>query len=404
MALNIPELPPLIMRGDSMEDCIKKIHSRYGNDVHIIRREEKKADGVLGLFKKKQYEIIYTPLKAERSKTPAVSPVFDFEEERRKFIQANGGGNPQMKLILDEINNLKRNIDEKTAALSSDEPETIVHIRELLRKNDFTPAYIQKIVDRIRKECSLEALDDFNAVQKSVVDWIGESIQTVKTEYLSYPQVIVLVGPTGVGKTTSVAKLAAKYAALTLKGGSRGKRVRIITIDTYRIGAQQQLETYGDLMGIPVSLAESADDMQKLLTMYSKDVDVILVDTTGRSPKDYEGLAKMRSILDLKKLPTRVFLTVSAATKASDLRTVMQQYEIFGYESLIITKMDETDCLGSIISIMDEKNKAASYFTDGQRVPSNIEKATQVRMLIQLTDFKIDREHINRKFSPEGTD
>ena len=82
----------------------------------------------------------------------------------------------------------------------------------------------------------------------------------------------------------------------------------------------------------------------------------------------------------------------------------MQQYEIFGYESLIVTKMDETDCLGSIISIMDEKNKTAAYFTDGQRVPSNIEKATQVRMLIQLADFKIDREHINRKFSPEGTD
>ena len=404
MALNIPELPPMVMHGETQADCIKKLRSIYGSDFHIIRQEERKSEGVLGLFKKKHYEVTYTPLQPERRKSPALSPVFDFEEEKRKFIQANGGGNPQMKLILDELNQLRRNIDEKTANLSSDEPATIVQIRELLRKNDFTPCYIQKIVDRIRKECSLEDLDDFNAVQRSVVDWIGESIQTVKNEYLSYPQVIVLVGPTGVGKTTSVAKLAAKYAALTLKGGVQGKRVHIITIDTYRIGAQQQLETYGDLMGIPVSLAESADDMQKLLTMYSKDVDVILVDTTGRSPKDYEGLAKMRSILDLKKLPTRVFLTVSAATKASDLRTIMQQYEIFGYESLIVTKMDETDCLGSIISIMDEKNKTAAYFTDGQRVPSNIEKATQVRMLIQLADFKIDREHINRKFSPEGTD
>lgn len=404
MALNIPELPPMIMRGDSFEDCMTKLRSIYGSDFHIIRREEKSSDGIFGFFKKKQYALIYTPSKPERRKNPAVSPVFDFEEEKRKMIQANGGGNPQMKLVLDELKQLKRDIDEKTAVLSSDEPAAIVRIRELLRKNEFTPAYIQKIVDRIRKECSLEQLEDFNFIQRAVVDWIGETIHTVQNEYLSYPQVIVLVGPTGVGKTTSVAKLAAKYAALTLKGGSHGKRVHIITIDTYRIGAQQQLQTYGDLMGIPVSLAESADDMQKLLTMYSKDVDVILVDTTGRSPKDYEGLAKMRSTLDLKKLPTRVFLTVSAATKASDLRTVMQQYEIFGYESLIVTKMDETDCLGSIISIMDEKNKAAAYFTDGQRVPSNIEKATQVRMLIQLADFKIDRQHIDGKFSSEGAD
>ncbi|WP_428768323.1 flagellar biosynthesis protein FlhF [Treponema sp. HNW] len=404
MALNIPELPPMVMRGDSLEDCIKKLRSIYGSDFRIIRREEKAPDGFFGLFKKKHYEVTYALLQPEPRKNPLVPAAFDFEKEKRKFLEANGGGNPQMKLILDELHELNRSLDEKTSALCPEEPAAIVRIRELLRKNEFTPSYIQKIVDKIRKDCSLEELDDFNFVQKAVVDWIGETIRTVKTEYLSYPQVIVLVGPTGVGKTTSVAKLAAKYAALTAKGSAGGKRVRIITIDTYRIGAKQQLETYGELMDIPVSLAESADDMQKLLTMYSKDVDIILVDTTGRSPKDYEGLAKMRNILDLKKLPTRVFLTVSASTKASDLRTVMQQYEIFGYESLIVTKMDETDCLGSIISIMDEKNKAAAYFTDGQRVPSDIVKATQVRMLIQLADFKIDREHIDRKFSPEGAE
>ena len=80
----------------------------------------------------------------------------------------------------------------------------------------------------------------------------------------------------------------------------------------------------------------------------------------------------------------------------------MQQYEIFGYDALIITKMDETDCIGSIISVMDEKGKSLAYFTDGQRVPRDIEKANAVRMLIQLADFKIDREHIDGKFLPKG--
>ena len=155
-------------------------------------------------------------------------------------------------------------------------------------------------------------------------------------------------------------------------------------------------------MGVPVSIADSSEDMQKLLRLYSNDVDIIFVDTTGHSPKDYEGLARMRKVLDFKGIRPHVFLTVSASTKVSDLRTILQQYEIFGYDALIITKMDETDCIGSIISVMDEKGKSLAYFTDGQRVPRDLEKANPVRMLIQLADFKIDREHIDRKFLPKG--
>ena len=397
MALNTPEQKSLVMRGASYQDCVEKIRAIYGRNYELISKRAVEPEGFFAFLKKRQYELTYVVLPDNRFASMLGSPM-DFEQERRKILEANKNSvSPQLKLIFDEINSLKKDFAEKTSVLRQDEHPTIIRIQELMQKNEFASDYIAKICERIRKEYSLDTLDDFESVQKSVVDWIGEGIRIADTENIARPQVVVLVGPTGVGKTTSVAKLAAQYIS---SDGGRAKalRVRIITIDSYRIAAKEQMETYGEVMGIPVSLANSAEDMQKLMTMYATGVDVILVDT---SPKDYESLAKMRKILDFRGIPSQVFLTVSASTKASDLRTIMQQYEIFGYSALIITKMDETDCIGSVISIMDEKNKAVAYFTDGQRVPRDMEKATPVRMLIQLSDFKIDRTHIDQKFCPE---
>ena len=400
MALNTPEQKSLVMRGASYQDCVEKIRAIYGRNYELISKRAVEPEGFFAFLKKRQYELTYVVLPDNRFASMLGSPM-DFEQERRKILEANKNSvSPQLKLIFDEINSLKKDFAEKTSVLRQDEHPTIIRIQELMQKNEFAPDYIAKICERIRKEYSLDTLDDFESVQKSVVDWIGEGIRIADTENIARPQVVVLVGPTGVGKTTSVAKLAAQYIS---SDGGRAKalRVRIITIDSYRIAAKEQMETYGEVMGIPVSLANSAEDMQKLMTMYATGVDVILVATTGQSPKSYESLAKMRKILDFRAIPSQVFLTVSASTKASDLRTIMQQYEIFGYSALIITKMDETDCIGSVISIMDEKNKAVAYFTDGQRVPRDMEKATPVRMLIQLSDFKIGRTHIDQKCCPE---
>jgi len=402
LALNIPEQPPLRMRGVSYEDCVSKIRALYGRDYQVIRRNTIDSGGAFGFFKKKEFEVTYVVMPPEARKNTVVPTQMNFEQEKRKILEANKNvSNPQMKLILDEMRSLRREFDEKTSAFCREEHPAIVRIQELLKKNEFTSAYIKNIVDRIRKEYSLEELDDFEKIKKAVVDFIGETIRVADVEYKEGPQVIILVGPTGVGKTTSIAKLAARYTVLRESGGTP-RRVRLVTTDSYRIAAKQQLETYGNLMDIPVDLADTIEDMQKLLSLYSKDVDIILIDTTGHSPKDYEGLARMRKILDLRRIPSQVFLTVSASTKVSDLRMIMQQYEIFDYSALVVTKMDETSCIGGVISIMDEKAKPAVYFSVGQRVPRDLEKANPVRMLIELVDFEIDREHIDRKFSAEG--
>jgi flagellar biosynthesis protein FlhF len=210
------------------------------------------------------------------------------------------------------------------------------------------------------------------------------------------PFVFILVGPTGVGKTTTIAKLAAMYALGTPK--RRPFEVRILTIDNYRIGARQQMEIYGDIMGIPVTCVESREDFEKQLAVYA-DVDVIFIDTIGKSPRDYAKLGEMRELLASCGRTAHTHLAMSATTKPSDMEDVMQQFEPFGYESIIATKVDETQRVGGLISLLHRKGKGVSFLTDGQRVPQDIEPATVMRFLRNLEGFRIDREQLEQRFA-----
>ncbi len=396
---------PMVIRADSYDECLERIRRIYGPGFQIMRKRECPPEGNFAFFKKKQYEVTYVVLPSEAKRSfQSTSPAtqMDFSEERAKILEANQGTQSlQMKLILDEIKDLHTKLDEKTTTFREGEHSTIHAVGKLLEANDFTPYYINKISERIKKEFSLDEIDDFDTVQKTVVDWIGESIKVVDMPNTARPEVIVLVGPTGIGKTTTIAKLAAYYSGLGNTDVQQGLNIRLITTDNVRIGAKEQLETYGEFMGIPVSFSGSIEDLKKQLNIYGRNVDVVLIDTAGCSPKDYEGLARMRTMLELKGQKTKTFLTISASTKANDLKTILQQYEIFGYDSLIVTKLDETDSIGTVVSVLDEKQKSIAYITDGQKVPRNFKKADPVSFLLNLDGFIIDREHIDEKFNQE---
>jgi flagellar biosynthesis protein FlhF len=245
-------------------------------------------------------------------------------------------------------------------------------------------------MDRVRREFSLEALEDFRTVEGKVVEWIGESIRIYREDqYQRKPRIVVLVGPTGVGKTTTIAKLAAAYMLGEI--GKRPLSVRMITIDNFRIGAEQQIERYGLIMGIPVVSAQNYRELKEVIALNSEDADLILIDTIGKSPRSSVELAEMKELLNACGTGAEFHLALSATTKSSDVTEVLKQYEPFGYRSVIVTKIDETIRLGNVISALSDSGKCISYITEGQQVPKDIQKAETMRFLVNLEGFTVDR-------------
>ena len=278
---------------------------------------------------------------------------------------------------------------------------SIQKIEELLQKNEFSFSYINSISNRLRAELAIEELDDFDAVERTVVDWIGNSIKIYPQTPVKLPHVIVLVGPTGVGKTTTIAKLAGMLILDAKEKKQPKPFIRMITIDHTRVAAEAQLKTFGDLMQIDVDKAESSSDVKKIFDTYKENLDVLFIDTPGYSPNDSENIGKMKAILDIPGLHPEIYLTVTASVKAMDLVSIIQNYEQFAPSSVIVTKWDETRAYGNVLSVLSEKGKAISYITDGQKVPKEIERATVSRFLLNLNDFNIDRMHIEDAFPEE---
>ncbi len=395
----------------TIEDCRRQLYDLHGTDYTITDKHTVLRGGVLGFFQKKYIEATY--ILNTRHPTPQFASTPDeFQKNRDELLRSTTGENPTQTIQIAALNRtveeLKKTLTTKidslatvAAAQANEKHATIQKIEEMLSDNEFTFSYVNEISNRIREEFSFAELDDFEAVERKVVDWIGQSIRIAPQVYRKLPHVIVLVGPTGVGKTTTVAKIAANIILDARNQGKPPARVRMVTIDRTRVGAEEQLRRFGEIMNIDVDKAETADDVKQIFDTHKDSLDALIIDTSGYSPNDYENIGKMRSMLNVKGLDADVYLTITASTKAKDLVSIIQNYEPFNFGSVIVTKCDETSAFGNVLSVLAEKNKAISYITDGQKVPKNIERASVVNFLTRLDGFKIDRIHIEDTFTEE---
>jgi flagellar biosynthesis protein FlhF len=182
----------------------------------------------------------------------------------------------------------------------------------------------------------------------------------------------MLVGPTGVGKTTTIAKLAARF---TYKSDIK-YRVGIITVDSYRLGAVEQLMQYAKMMKLSIEIVEDPLDFSTAIASL-KHCDYILIDTAGSSQHDNEKIVKLKQFLDVEMhMSIDVTLTIAATTKYEDMRDIYQNFSILGIDSIIATKMDETKGYGNLFSLIYDNKKPISYFSVGQEVPDDLIPAT----------------------------
>lgn len=352
-------------------EAMDKINAKYGERAKILTRRSVRIGGVLGMFTREGIEMSgYLSDDMHKRKK------LNLEIEKKKILET-AKNDKTIQSVLNEVQSLKEYFDTSISGVEK-KHSSIETIETILSENEFSFSYIQAISDRLKRSLTIDELEDLNSVKNAVSEWIGESINIDDAENFNRSKVVILVGPTGVGKTTTIAKLAATHGFSSQS--KYAKSVRMITIDNYRIGAKKQIETYGEIMGIPVACVESYKELEQKINLF-QDADLILVDTIGKSPKDYMKLAEMREMLDACGTNSEVYLAMSATTKISDVREILRQFEPFDYKSIILTKLDETMRIGNIISVLSEKNKSLTYLTDGQVVPQDIEKVTSKRLM-----------------------
>jgi len=375
-------------------EVLSKIRVKYGDKAKILFYKNIRLGGFMGLFTRDGVE--YTGYITEK---PMVNRK-EADEKSKKEILSLTQKNTAIDEVLREVKDLK----EK---LVSDAPlreaellhPSLERMKALLVDNDFSDTYTDGMIDRLKREFSLEDLEQFSLLEDTVLEWVGESILTCQETPVPSPRVFVLVGPTGVGKTTTIAKLAAING---ITSGNESLSVCMITIDNYRIGARTQIETYGDIMGIPVFTAESYQDLKEKIEL-NRDQDLILVDTIGKSPRDFMKLAEMRTIVEACGGNSEIHLALSATTKDKDIQEILDQFEPFHYKSVILTKLDETTRVGNLISILSERKKSLSFITDGQGVPQDISRNVRGKLLEFLIGFNGDREQIMKRIEKKYT-
>lgn len=250
-------------------------------------------------------------------------------------------------------------------------------IEDLLASHGINQETAQIIADFARESLAPDALSDTSRLYGFLQENIGDIITTTALKLHSSAQQkrMAFIGPTGVGKTTTLAKIAARYLA------AHSSSIALITIDTYRIAAVEQLKVYGEIMHLPVEVVINQHQLIDALDKHA-DKELILIDTAGRSPRDTLSIEEIQSFFT-PELHIENHLVLSATTRDSELLATLKKFSRFNIASTIFTKIDECSHLGVLLNTQIHNSSSISCLTNGQRVPEDILEADQ-QQLAQL--------------------
>ncbi|KKM12327.1 hypothetical protein SY88_04020 [Clostridiales bacterium PH28_bin88] len=330
---------------NNMPEALSLIKRDLGPEAVIISSRKVRLPGWRGWLAPEQLEVTAALDEKDDSSTQQVL----WQEERRKWAQ--------------EIAEVKTLLKQVTMAQApGNEPGELARWRKLLLDLEIKAEIIDQLLQGIADNTGV-ARDDAT-MRQQLLDRVAGMFAPGHPAGAS-ARVLTFVGPTGVGKTTTLAKLAAQFSIFNKR------KVALVTLDTYRIGAVDQLQTYGEILGVPVEVVMTPKELKEAVHRH-REKDAILIDTAGRPSKNRMSIAELRGFLDAIA-PMETFLVLSCTTKNRDLMSVVEDFKVLNYNSLIFTKTDETEALGAILNIAHATSMPVAYVTNGQNVPDDIE-------------------------------
>ncbi|MFH0918887.1 MAG: flagellar biosynthesis protein FlhF [Fibrobacterota bacterium] len=297
-------------------------------------------------------------LPAQPVITPSAPPANPLEEDNTGFGTLTND--------LDKMRNAVYSIAERmqTAAPDDGLPKPLRALREMLEQNEVAPAHALALVSALRCDAGP---DNDVALRKQLFSTVSSQMQVsgpLRKSMNGEARRVALVGPTGVGKTTSIAKLASHFKL------KEKWKVALIAADNYRIAAIEQIQAFASIADIPLEIVFTDDEMEAALAKF-RNFDIVFIDTAGRSQRNADHMSDLRRTL-MAAEPHEVHLVLSMTTKPGDITSILRKYGEVGFHRLLFTKLDETLSYGPIFNTVCEAEKPVSYITTGQNVPDDI--------------------------------
>ncbi|WP_076351093.1 flagellar biosynthesis protein FlhF [Paludisphaera borealis] len=360
-------------RGKTMKEALARVRRDLGGDAVILAAREVRRRRLFGLGPRGGIEVEASlTMPADPLAAAVRAPASAVSRASASASSPPTGLGSELGRIHTMVETLSR--QGRLDHWMLDLPSELTPIYGRLLEADVPELLARQLVRMVADAATPEDLatpgDALRAVREALEDAlaIAPPIRAVS----GARRVVALVGPTGVGKTTTAAKLAARFKL------RQGLRVGLLTVDTYRIAAIEQLKTYADIIDLPLAVGRDPESARQAIDELG-DVDLVLVDTAGRSPRDEPKIQELGELL-ARIRPDEVHLVLSAATSQRSLRAAADQFAPARPDRLLLTKLDEAESLGALAAILGRADRPVSYLTTGQSVPDDIEEADRSRL------------------------